>query len=117
MRHREFISENMPAVAVACGEHLDTLYGEELQNIPKAQREQVLSAVFGEMHDWAVNHNPVGAPSHVSERFIRKGLEAAKNKVQHNPPAGIDPLTVLTIISILYRVVSWLVRWFQGGET
>lgn len=113
---REFNRNNSQNFVPACLARLSVEHEEELRDIPVEQREAVTSAIFDAIHEWAATCLPMGASPAVSERFIRKGLHAAKLKVQHSPPAGIDPMTVLTIVSVLFSIVGWIVEWWRGRE-
>jgi hypothetical protein len=114
MRHRQFIPENFAAASVAISQRLVEQRGEELHGVTAEQRDAVVAAMFDEMHVWATNHLPMGAPAKVSEEFIRKGMKAAREKLQHHPPAGIEPMTVLTVISALFSIVGWILKWWRG---
>lgn len=116
-RNRQFIEENFAAATHAVCARLDTTHSEELRDVSPEQREKITQAVFDRMHEWTVNHLPMGAPAHISEEFLRKGLHAAQQQVKAAPPAGCDPITVLTVISCLFSIIGWLKRWFSGEES
>jgi hypothetical protein len=75
-------------------------------------------AVFEELHKWSEKNLAMGVGADVSEKQIRVGLKAVKRKFKNDPKAaqayGLDPLTVLTVLSALFNILGWLVRWWKG---
>jgi hypothetical protein len=93
----------------------------QLAGIPTDDKVKATAAVFAEMHAWSSEHLPMGASAEVSEKLVNKGLKAVRNKFRAQPELaeqkyGIDPLTVFSVISALWTVVSWIVNWWQSRD-
>jgi hypothetical protein len=92
----------------------------QLMGLPADAKLKATAAVFAEMHLWSAEHLPMGASAEVSEQFINRGLKAVRSKFRSQPDLaqtyGIDPLTVFSVISALWSVVSWIVKWWQSRE-
>lgn len=113
----EFTRNRSQEFLPACLAHMSTQHEEELRDVSPEHREAITAAVFDEMHKWAADRLPMGVNAAVSEEFLRKGLHAAKLKVQHNPPAGVGVVEVLTVLSVLFSVVRWIAQWWMGQST
>lgn len=100
---------------------------EELENrghcskLSRAEKENALAAIFCEMNKWSAAHLPMGATAEVSEAAINRGLHAVSNKFRNEPKLSesygfADPVTLLTIISALFSIVGWIVKWWKGNQ-
>jgi hypothetical protein len=87
------------------------------------EKQRAAYAIFDLLHEWAASNMPYGANAEISERYIKKGLQAVRVKVirmdreQHQEleqKYGVDPITILSVIGALFSMVNWLIRWLRG---
>lgn len=100
---------------------LHLMAAEAIENYPACarmesdKREAAAKVVFDELQSWSREHMPMGATESVSKDKIRQGLEHVRRRVKNNEIAcGIDPITVLTVVSALFSIVSKLVEWWNA---
>lgn len=85
------------------------------KNMAAKDRDAAAKVVFDELHLWATRNMPMGATAKVTNAKIEDGLRHVKRRVQAKEIAcGIDPLTVLSVISALYSIISKLAEWWNG---
>lgn len=82
----------------------------------EADAEQKTAQVVArELQIWARAKLPMGAGAALSEKAIKSGLKDVEFRLKTNPQAyGIDPITLLTVISTLMSIVSQLAAWWKG---
>lgn len=61
----------------------------------------------------------MGVSTEISDKFIRKGMKAVQQKFRNDPAACqaygfVDPVTILTVISALFSIVNWIVKWWNN---
>lgn len=93
----------------------------QCSKLSRAEKENALAAIFCEMNKWSAEHLPMGASAEVSEATINRGLHAVSNKFRNEPELSraygcVDPVTLLTVISALFSIVGWIVKWWKGNE-
>lgn len=90
-----------------------------LAGVSADEKERANAAVFAELHEWSKERLPIGSGSEVSEKFIRKGLKAVREKFRTDPTCCqkygfVDPVTILTVVSALFSIISWLWWWLHS---
>jgi len=90
-----------------------------LPMMSREDKEQATAAVFSEMNKWSAENLPMGASADVSEATINRGLHAVSNKFRNDPAlvqayGFVDPVTILSVISALFSIVGWIVKWWKG---
>lgn len=104
------LSNNIAAMASA-----EIASHKNCAGISDSDRELAAKVVFDELHSWATRNMPMGATAKVTNAKIEDGLRHVKRRVQAKEIAcGIDPLTVLSVISALYSIISKLAEWWNG---
>jgi hypothetical protein len=79
------------------------------------KEKETAKVVARELQAWARTKLPMGAGSAVTEKMIKMGLADVRFRLKQNPQAyGIDPVTLITVISALLSIASKLVNWWKG---
>jgi hypothetical protein len=92
-----------------------------LQSMAEADRTAATAAVFAELHLWSRENLPMGAGEHETEKALNRGLKVVKQKFRSDPTLApkygvFDAVTIFTVISALFSIVGWLVKWWRGEE-
>ena len=90
-----------------------------IAGVSEADKAKAASAVFTELHKWAETSLAVGAGEEATEKRLRVGLKAVRKKFKDDPKVGqaygfIDPFTILSVISALLSIGTWLWKWWTG---
>lgn len=90
-----------------------------LQSMSDDERTTATAAVFAELHLWARDNLAMGASADESEKQIARGLKTVKQKFRSDPALAqkygiFDPVTIFTVISALFSIIGWIVKWWNG---
>lgn len=79
-------------------------------------KEQAAAKVLAdELQVWARDNLPMGCSARQAEKLIKRGLGETQIKLMSEPQKyGIDPVTILTVVSALLSIVSKLVQWWRS---
>lgn len=99
--------------AAACAE-LGPIAG-----VSESDKSKAAGAVFEELHAWSAQNLPMGAGAEATEKQLRIGLKAVRKKFKDDPAVAqaygfIDPFTILTVLSALLSIGTWLWKWWNG---
>ena len=109
---------NRTAFGVAIADKLD--HHNLLTSATRSQKEAAAAAVHDELHEWAVEHLPMGASANETERCLRNGLRHVRTKFGNMSDAecqqsfGFPILLVLGLIPTLVSWIKMLVEWWNG---
>lgn len=79
------------------------------------EEQKTARVVARELQAWARTKLPMGAGADITEKAIKTGLADVRFRLRQNPKAyGVDPITVITVISALLSIVDKLVKWWKG---
>lgn len=108
-------------VATCATNAIDELDSRGLLRCGANRDEKVMAAraAFQELHHWSTEHLPMGADAHLTQEALKVGLRQVQrrfteNKAEMQQKYGCDPLTVLTVISALFSIITNLVKWWRG---
>lgn len=77
--------------------------------------QETAKVVARELQAWARTKLPMGAGASMTEKAIKTGLADVRFRLSRDPQAyGIDPVTLITVISALMSIVSKLAQWWQS---
>lgn len=112
-------SETMKARSTEAVKHM--MRNNHLQSMPEDERIAATAAVFAELHTWSRDHLAMGASADDTEKQLNRGLKIVKQKFRSDPTLApkygvFDPVTIFTVISALFSIVGWLVKWWNGDE-
>lgn len=114
------LSANTPSPNFATAASDACLQMGEIPGMSAEDQHRGAQLVFEELHLWASTHVPMGAAmderSH--ETLIRTGINAVRNKLSKDPSRaqayGIDPISLITLISAMFSIVGWIRKWMRG---
>ena len=92
-----------------------------LQSMAESDRIAATAAVFAELHNWSLSNLAMGASADETEKQINRGLKIVKQKFRSDPTLApkygiFDPVTIFTVISALFSIVNFLVKWWNGSD-
>lgn len=93
-----------------------------LMGYSDAHKAKAAQVVFDELHQWSSEKLPVGASADASEEYLRHGLKAVRNKLQHSDAHEFEQANgfpLLLVLGLIPTLVSWirmLVAWWNGTD-
>lgn len=95
----------------------------DVPNLTSDAKQVAAEIVFAELHALAIK-KPMGASvsDHEHEQQIRRDLLEVKEAIENDSEKqkqirqayGIDPLSVLMIISSLFSIIKFIRQWLRG---
>lgn len=91
-----------------------------LASATRSEKESAAAVVHDELHEWAVEHLPMGASAAETERCLKNGLRSVRMKFSSMSDAECQQsfgFPVMAILGLIPTLVSWikmLVEWWNG---